>query len=223
MASSDQQPRKRLIIKLSYGSKKDDGSCSIVDDSQGNKKRRLEKPLVSCYWLDANQPLQKKDNKNQLSVSATTDGAAKDHSKKNDGNGGTELMVKKEEKKKKPMEHYKRMQCWVIVKRMIEGRDGWALKEPLDIKFLKGGLENKSKVKKKVIGLKDIESKLKSYSSPDEFADDMRFVFNHGLCYPRGNDVYRIAAKLSDTFEHKWKVLKKEWALEEKRLKYKNH
>jgi hypothetical protein len=145
--------------------------------------------------------------------------------KKNDGNVGTEseLMVKKEEKKKKPMEHYKKMQCWVIVKRMIEGRDGWALKAPLDIKFLKGGLENKSKVKKKAIGLKDIESKLKSYSSPDEFADDMRFVFYHGLCYPCRDDVYRIAARLSDTFEHKWKVLKKEWALEEKRLKYKNH
>jgi hypothetical protein len=47
---------------------------------------------------------------------------------------------------------------------------------------LKGGLENKSKVKKKAIGLKDIEGKLKSYSSPDEFADDMRFVFYHGLC-----------------------------------------
>ncbi|KAK2417305.1 hypothetical protein P8452_61843 [Trifolium repens] len=226
MASYDQQPRKRLIIKLSYGSKKDDGSCTMVDDSQGNRKRRLDKPIVSCYWLDANQPLQKKDNKNQLSVSAT-DGAAaqhtKDHSKKNDGNGGTELMVKKEEKKKKPMEHYKRMQCWVIVKRMIEGKDGWALKSPLDIKFLKGGLENKSKVNKKAIGLKDIEGKLKSYSSPDEFADDMRFVFDHGLCYPRGDDVYRIAARLSDTFEHKWKVLKKEWEREEKRLKYKIH
>jgi hypothetical protein len=134
--------------------------------------------------------------------------------KKNDGNGETVRA----EKKKKPMEHYKRMQCWVIVKRMIEGRDGWALKAPLDIKFLKGGLE-----KKKAIGLKDIESKLKSYSSPDEFADDMRFVFYHGLCYPCRDDVYRIAARLSDTFEHKWKVLKKEWALEEKRLKYKNH
>ncbi|KAK2418352.1 transcription factor GTE4 [Trifolium repens] len=216
MASSDQQPRKRLIIKLSYGSKKDDESCSMDDDSQGNKKTRLEKPIVSCYWLDANQPLQKKDNKNidnQLSV------PAKDHSKKknDDGNSGTELMVKKEEKKKKPMEHYKRMQCWVTVKRMIEGRDGWALKAPLDIKFLKNGLENKS------IGLKDIEGKLKSYSSPDEFADDMRFVFYHGLSYPRGDDVYRIAARLGDTFEHKWKVLKKEWEREEKRLKYKNH
>ncbi|KAK2417237.1 hypothetical protein P8452_61847 [Trifolium repens] len=94
MASSDQQPRKRLIIKLSYASKKDDGSCCMDDDSQCNKKRRLVKPIVSCYWLDANQPLQKKDNKNQVSVSAT-DGAAqhtkegfvipaKDHSKKND-------------------------------------------------------------------------------------------------------------------------------------------
>ncbi|KAK2446636.1 bromodomain and extraterminal domain protein [Trifolium repens] len=218
MASSDQQPRKRLIIKLSYGSKKDDMSCSMDDDSQGNKKRRLEKPIVSSYWLDANQPLHKKEN--QLSVSATNGAAqhtkeglvirAKDH----------ELMVKELEKPKKPMEHYKRMQCWVIVKRMIEGRDGWALKAPLDIKFLKGSLENKSK---KAIGLKDIEGKLKSYSSPDEFADDMRFVFYHGLCYPRRDDVYRIAARLSDTFEYKWKVLKKEWEREEKRLKYKIH
>ncbi|MCI89224.1 putative bromodomain protein, partial [Trifolium medium] len=56
---------------------------------------------------------------------------------------------------------------------MIEGRDGWALKAPLHIKLLKGGFENKSKVKKP-IGLKDIEGKLKSYSTPDELADDMR-------------------------------------------------
>ncbi|CAJ2660886.1 unnamed protein product [Trifolium pratense] len=95
----------------------------------------------------------------------------------------------------------------------------WALKATLDIKFLMDCLENKSKVKK-AIGLKDIEAKLKSYSTP---ADNMRFVFNHGLCYRRGDDVYRIAARLSDTFECKWNVLKKEWALEEKRLKYKNH
>ncbi|GAU19366.1 hypothetical protein TSUD_336530 [Trifolium subterraneum] len=243
-SDDDQQPRKRLIIKLSYPK---------ADDSQGNKKRRMEKPIVSCYWLDANLPLQKngvqhtkeglvKENSkdingdfgskkvdNEVANSKPFSSFIKDHSiragkyglKKSDGNGGTELMVK-EEKKKKPMEHYKRMQCWVIVKRMIEGSDGWALKTPLDIKCLKRGLENKSKVKK-AIGLKDIEGKLKSYSSPDEFADDMRFVFHHGLCYPRGDDVYRIAGRLSDTFEHKWKVLNKEWVLEEKRLNYKNH
>ncbi|WJX78614.1 hypothetical protein P8452_61817 [Trifolium repens] len=248
MASSDhQQTRKRLIIKLSFphGSQKDDSQ-----DQGGNKKRRMEKPIVSCYWLDANLPL-KKNNKNiedQLSISSTIgaqhtkEELVKENSKfsakekpsssfikyhpasdencclkkNNDGNGETVRA----EKKKKPMEHYKRMQCWVIVKRMIEGKDGWALKAPLDIKFLKGGLENKSKVKKKAIGLKDIEGKLKSYSSPDEFADDMRFVFYHGLCYPRRDDVYRIAARLSDTFEHKWKVLKKEWEREEKRLRY---
>ncbi|XP_045798463.1 transcription factor GTE5, chloroplastic-like [Trifolium pratense] len=224
MASFDhQQTRKRLIIKLSYphGSQEDDSQA------QGsNKKRRMEKPIVSCYWLDANQPLQKKDNKKIDSKFHAIDHSKDKPScclkKKNDCNGGTELMVK-EEKKKKPMEHYKRMQCWVIVKRMVEGRDGWALKAPLDIKFLKGCLENKSKVKK-AIGLKDIEGKLKSYSSPDEFADDMRFVFNHGMCYPRRDDVFRIAARLSDTFEYKWKVLKKEWALEEKRLmKDRNH
>ncbi|WJX81781.1 hypothetical protein P8452_64623 [Trifolium repens] len=117
------------------------------------------------------------------------------------------------------------MQCWVILKRMLEGRDGWALKYPLDHKYLEGlsksnRLENKSKLK--AIGLKDIETKLKLYSTPEEFADDMRFVFSQGLLYPTRDVVHKIAMKFSETFENKWTSLKKEWTLEERKLK-RNH
>ncbi|KAK2440510.1 hypothetical protein QL285_011916 [Trifolium repens] len=35
-----------------------------------------------------------------------------------------------EKAKKEPLERIKQMKCWVILKRMMEGRDGWALKNP---------------------------------------------------------------------------------------------
>ena len=140
---------------------------------------------------------------------------------KNDGASAKEVI----KKVKKPMEPYKRRQCWVIVSRMIEGRDGWAFKQPLDIKFLKG-LESESKVKSMPRSLKDIEAKLKLYSTPDEFAEDMRFVFSHGLLYPWKDEVHKIATRFSNVFENKWKDLKAEWAaelkLEERKLKKMN-
>ncbi|WJX89317.1 hypothetical protein P8452_71326 [Trifolium repens] len=121
-------------------------------------------------------------------------------------NVNEEELVKKE--KKKPMEQYKRMQCEVILKRMIEGRDGWALKHPLYHKYLNGLEKNDSKVMPSC--LRDIEAKLKSYSTPNDFAEDMRFVFYHGMLYPTKNDV------------NKWKTLKIEWGFEDRRRLNKN-
>jgi len=276
MASSDQQPRKGLVIKLPFphGSQKR-GSFTIDDSQRDNKRRRLEqystKPTILCYRLDAKDStitLSQQNNKmieNELSsttrntVSTAKSNQnpkstfSKENSKvytkdlkgvKNVGNetartpssikectrtegctlkndGDTELI--KKEENKKPMEHYKKMQCWVILKRMIEGSDGWALKHPLDLKVLEGlsksnCLENKSKLKANM-GLKDIEAKLGLYSTPDEFADDVKLVFSHGLLYPWKNDVYKAAKRLSDTFENRWKSLKMEWILEERRVK----
>jgi len=251
MASWDQQPRKVLMTNLpfSHGSEKR-GSFTIDDSQSDNKRRRVEqsstKPTISCYRLDAKDStitLSQQNNKmieNDLSSTtrtavSTTSGNqnpkstfSKENSKdakdskgtlKNDGD--TELI--KKEENKKSMEHYKKMQCWVILKKMIEGRDGWALKHPLDLKVLEGlsksnCLENKSKLKANM-GLKDIEAKLGLYSTPDEFADDVRLVFSHGLLYPWKDDVHKAAKRLSDAFENRWKSLKKEWILEERRVK----
>lgn len=251
MASSVQQPRKGLMIKLPFphGSEKR-GSFTMDDSQRDNKRRRVEqsstKPTISCYRLDAKDStitLSQQNNKmieNQLS--STTRGTvsttgnqnpkstfpqenSKVHAKDSKGtlkNDGDTELIKKEEIKK-PMEHYKKMQCWVILKRMIEGRDGWALKHPLDLKVLEGlsrsnCLDKKSKLKANM-GLKDIEAKLGSYSTPDEFADDVRLVFSHGLLYPWKDDVHKAAKRLSDTFEDRWISLKKEWTLEERRVK----
>jgi len=247
------EPRKRLIIKISYPKKH---ASSLIDDSmddhsQGSasKRRKMEdhaKPIVTGYWLDStislsqhkknnvvdtNQNNKKEHSKSNKAATTTTTtvssgndtstpSVVKDHPRtekyglKKNGDDA-ELMMNKE--KKTPMERYKRMQCWAIVSRMITGRDGWALKNPLDLKFLKNK-SSKTSDKLKAIGLKDIEAKLKFYSTPDEFAEDMRFVFYHGWLYPQRDVVHKIAMRLSDIFENKWKSLKESWALEDRRL-----
>ncbi|XP_061342664.1 transcription factor GTE12-like [Gastrolobium bilobum] len=116
------------------------------------------------------------------------------------------------------MDRYKRMQCWVILKRLVVGRDGWAFKQPLDVKFLE--FPDNPKVVSKPTGLKDIECKLNNclYDRPEEFADDMRLVFSYALLYPSRSEIHRIAMKVSENFESGWKSLKKKWIREEKKV-----
>uniref|UniRef100_A0A0D9SI34 Bromodomain protein n=2 Tax=Medicago truncatula TaxID=3880 RepID=A0A0D9SI34_MEDTR len=253
MAPLDQQPRKVPVIKLPFPHGSEKRGSFTIDDSQRDYKRRSRveqsstKPTISCHRLDAKDStitLSQQNNKmieNQLSsTTRSTVSTAKGnqnpkstfskenskvYAKDSEGtlkNDGDAELIKKVENKK-PMEHYKKMQCWVILKKMIEGRDGWALKHPLDLKVLEGlsksnCLENKYELKANM-GLKDIEAKLGFYSTPDEFADDVRLVFSHGLLYTWKDDVHKTAKRLHDTFENRWESLKKEWTLEERRVK----
>ena len=108
------------------------------------------------------------------------------------------VECKKEEiPKVKRMDRSKKMQCWVILKRLMIGRDGWAFKRPLDLKDL--NILDNSESASKPIGLEDIESKLNKwlYSGPDQFADDVRLVFSYALMYPPRNEIHRIARRLS--------------------------
>ncbi|XP_061361205.1 transcription factor GTE12-like [Gastrolobium bilobum] len=127
----------------------------------------------------------------------------------------------KKEKKKRAynMDRNNKMQCWVILKRLIVGRDGWAFKQPLDVKVFEF-LDN-LEVVSKPIGLKDIECRLNNclYYKPEEFADDMRLVFTNALIYPSRSEIHMIAMRVSGNFESSWKYLKKKWILEERKGK----
>ncbi|XP_057453065.1 transcription factor GTE8-like [Lotus japonicus] len=125
------------------------------------------------------------------------------------------------EESEKKMELYKKMQLWVILKRMMIGRDGWAFKHPLDPFDSESLLMEKNKKKKPILGFVDIESKLKNwlYSEPEQFVDDMRNVFSHALMYPSRSEVHIIGRRLSDNFEHNWTTLKKKWASEDRKQK----
>jgi hypothetical protein len=129
--------------------------------------------------------------------------------------GSTTMSQQKsegEKAKKNPMERLKRMRCWVILNRMMEGRDGWVFKNPLD----STSFDKKSKP----IGLKDVKEKLRVYSSPEDFAYDMRHVFYNVLSTnPPRSDIYKVAKRLGDSFEQRWKSLNDEWAFEDRKGK----
>ncbi|WJX81729.1 hypothetical protein P8452_64575 [Trifolium repens] len=236
LLTTSSQPRKRLIIRISHPQKRVNNIDDPIDDDHSQKRRRINehegKPILSCYWLDSTISLSDHKKNNNV-VAHTTDknvtnevetlSSGKNHHPRTENcglkkNDGIAHLMKNE--KMKPMENYKRMQCEVILKRMIEGRDGWALKYPLDPKYLNVLEKNDSKVMPSC--LRDIEAKLKSYSTPNEFAEDMRFVFSHGMLYPSRDDVYKIAKRFSDIFENKWKTLKMEWGFEDRRRLNKN-
>ena len=84
-----------------------------------------------------------------------------------------------------------------MLKRLMIGRDVWALKEPLvHCNF-------KSIRKPKLLNLEDIESKLKKqgYSEVDEFAYDIRLVFSYALGYPPKSEIHRTAKRINEGFE----------------------
>ncbi|XP_004515625.3 transcription factor GTE5, chloroplastic-like [Cicer arietinum] len=224
---STKQPRKRLIIKFS-----------------SQKNHSTSKPIVTCFWLDAKDStaiMSQQNNNKELStptdskpilskevgVQVMKDSCSKKiiNETRNPRTENCGLKAAggeiKNEKRKKPMQHYKKMQCWVILKRMLIGRDSWPLKDPVDLKLLKASHHKdnlESKYKLKTMGLKDIEAKLELYSTPDEFANDVRFVFSQRmLLYPPRNEIHKIAMKFSESFENKWKSLKKDWELEERK------
>ncbi|XP_050916738.1 uncharacterized protein LOC127131892 [Lathyrus oleraceus] len=54
--SEKTQPRKRLIVKLSYppGSRKRDSDSCATDENKRRKIQDSVKPVVICYWVDSN-------------------------------------------------------------------------------------------------------------------------------------------------------------------------
>jgi len=215
------QHKKNNIVDTNRNNKKEPSNPTTVSTADClHSKKSFGKENLKVFPIESKDDVGCKKKNENLGNDTGKPSSVKDHPrtekyglKKNDD--GAELMMNKE--KKTRMERYKRIQCWAIVNRMITGRDGWALKNPLDLKFLKNK-SSKTSDKLKAIGLKDIEAKLKFYSTPDEFAEDMRFVFYHGWLYPQRHVVHKVAMRLSDIFENKWKSLKEEWALEDRRL-----
>ncbi|KAL4298770.1 hypothetical protein S245_058196 [Arachis hypogaea] len=182
--------------------KKDDDGA----DSRGGRKRRKLATSEGSKVLDSmNTKKEEEEHHNACSRIPRT-GSKKEE----------EMKVVLNEKR---MDRYQKMQCWVILKRFMVGRDGWAFNKTLDPKKL-GILGNKCEsVLLKPIGFEDIESKLNKfvYSGPDEFAKDMRLLFSYGFMYPQRDQIHRVARRFSDSFEITWKALTEKWSTEERK------
>ncbi|XP_050902560.1 transcription factor GTE3, chloroplastic-like [Lathyrus oleraceus] len=242
---SNTQPRKKLIIKLSYppGSRKRDSDSCATDENKRRKIQDSVKPTVSCYWVDSNYQTkstvlsQPKNNGNVVEnkkiiknqVSNTT---PLSQPKDNDNVVEDKKMIKNQVSKTTPLSQpkdnmkdsttrgkecglKKAMEC-------VKRRQCWLILKRMLVDRDGWDLKDPPKIAKsnkckiKAIGLKEIERKMRLYATEDEFASDMRLVFSNAMVmYPPRNHIYQIAKKFSDTFEHKWKSLKNTWELED--------
>lgn len=103
-----------------------------------------------------------------------------------------------------------RKQCENLLKKVMAHQHGWVFNKPVDVVALK--IPDYFKVIKKPMDLGTIKEKLGSgnYSSPSQFAGDVRLTFSNAMTYnPPGNDVHIMADILSKFFELRWKPIEK--------------
>lgn len=100
--------------------------------------------------------------------------------------------------------------CKVLLDSLRSHQYGWAFNEPVDV--VKLNIPDYYTVIKHPMDLGTVKSKFASgeYSSPLEFAADVRLTFSNALTYnPPGNDFHFMAKTLSKYFEVRWRSIEK--------------
>lgn len=105
-------------------------------------------------------------------------------------------------------------QCEVLLKRLISHKHGWVFNNPVDVVEL--NIPDYYTVIKHPMDLGTIKSKLMSgsYSSPWDFAADVRLTFMNAMTYnPPNNAVHIMADTMIKFFETRWKPIEKKLVL----------
>jgi hypothetical protein len=100
--------------------------------------------------------------------------------------------------------------CELLLKKLMDHQYGWVFNTPVDV--VKLNLPDYFTVIKHPMDLGTIKVKLgtRSYTSPLEFASDVRLTFSNALTYnPPNNDVHIMADTLSKFFATRWKSIEK--------------
>ncbi|KAI4387181.1 hypothetical protein MLD38_005030 [Melastoma candidum] len=92
--------------------------------------------------------------------------------------------------------------CGQILTKLMKHKYSWVFKKPVDARAL--GLHDYLQIIKKPMDLGSVKKKLdrNAYSSPGDFAADVRLTFNNALTYnPKGHEVHAMAEALLYMFE----------------------
>ncbi|KAF8100934.1 hypothetical protein N665_0214s0093 [Sinapis alba] len=104
-------------------------------------------------------------------------------------------------------------QCDTLLKKLWSHPHSWVFQAPVDV--VKLNLPDYLTIIKHPMDLGTVKKNLASgvYSSPHEFAADVRLTFSNAMTYnPPGHDVHIMADILSKLFEARWKTIEKKLA-----------
>ncbi|XVF08748.1 hypothetical protein REPUB_Repub07fG0029700 [Reevesia pubescens] len=105
---------------------------------------------------------------------------------------------------------YLMKQCETLLNCLMQHNFGWAFNNPVDV--VKLNIPDYFTVIKHPMDLGTVKKRISSgqYSSPLDFAADVRLTFSNAMTYnPRGNDFYHMAKTISKYFEVRWKAIEK--------------
>ncbi|CAJ2669624.1 unnamed protein product [Trifolium pratense] len=109
--------------------------------------------------------------------------------------------------------------CESLLKKLMDHQYGWVFNTPVDV--VKLNLPDYFTVIKHPMDLGTIKGKLatRSYTSPLEFASDIRLTFSNAMTYnPPNNDAHIMAVTLNKFFETRWKSIEKKLPREDSSL-----
>ncbi|CAI0456791.1 unnamed protein product [Linum tenue] len=101
-------------------------------------------------------------------------------------------------------------QCVNLLQRLMSHQFAYVFNIPVDV--VKLNIPDYFTIVKHPMDLGTIKSRLMSglYSSPLEFAEDVRLTFSNAMLYnPKGNDVHLMAESLKKFFEVRWKAIER--------------
>ncbi|KAM0842837.1 hypothetical protein ACQ4PT_058095 [Festuca glaucescens] len=104
-------------------------------------------------------------------------------------------------------------QCEAILKKLMTQKCSHIFNVPVDVEKL--NIPDYNDIIKHPMDLGTIKAKLDSgsYTSPSDFAADVRLTFNNAITYnPRGHAVHDMAIQLNKMFEARWKTVEKKLA-----------
>lgn len=111
-------------------------------------------------------------------------------------------------------------QCETLLKRLMAHQHAWVFNTPVDV--VKLNIPDYFTVIKQPMDLGTVKIKLASgaYSSPRDFASDVRLTFSNAMTYnPPTNDVHAMANIMRKFFEMRWKPIEKKVVAADKALK----
>ncbi|XP_062191594.1 transcription factor GTE9-like isoform X2 [Phragmites australis] len=110
-------------------------------------------------------------------------------------------------------------QCSHLLKRLMTDKWGKPFLAPVDV--VKCGIPDYFDVIKQPMDLGTVQKKMKSgmYSTPRDFAADVRLTFSNAMTYnPVNNDFHVMAKALSKTFESGWRLIEKKLPQSDEKL-----